>query len=126
MKKKTYSRRGFIALGVSSASALTGVALFTFSCGEKKEGQKESVAKEAAIETDDCEDFSVLTEKDLEARKKLGYVKESPIQESKCGNCQLWLPPKEGKNCGNCQLFKGPVYTGAYCTYWAPQNSDNG
>ena len=125
MMKETYSRRNFITRAISSALAITGAAVFLISCGEKKEEQKEK-PEVAGNKTDDCEDFSGLTEKDLDARKKLGYVETSPIQDSKCGNCQLWLPPKEGKNCGNCQLFKGPVYTTAYCTYWAPQHSENG
>lgn len=124
MKKENYSRRGFISKGI--APVLAGVALLAMACGDKKDGQTDKPAQETTNKTDDCEDFSALAEKDLEARKKLGYVKESPIQDSKCGNCQLWLPPKEGKNCGNCQLFKGPVHTAAYCTYWAPQNSENG
>jgi len=125
MTKETYCRRSFITQAISSAVAVTGAAVFISSCGEKKEENKNK-QEIAGSKTDDCEDFSGVTEKDLDARKKLGYVKSSPIQDSKCGNCQLWLPPKEGKNCGNCQLFKGPVYTGAYCTYWVPQNTDNG
>ena len=51
----------------------------------------------------------------------MGYVKQSPIPEKQCGNCNLWLPPLAGKDCGACQLFKGPVYTAGHCTYWAPQ-----
>jgi len=125
MIKDTYSRRSFIARTLSSAAAVTGAAGFIFSCGDKKEEQKNK-PDVTGNKTDVCEDLSGLTEKDLDARKKLGYVKTSPIQDSKCGNCQLWLPPKEGRNCGNCQLFKGPVYTTAYCTYWAPQHSENG
>jgi hypothetical protein len=125
MIKRTYSRRSFVAQAISSAAAVTGAAVFISSCGEKKDDQTDK-PEIAGNKTDDCEDFSGLTDKDLDARKKLGYVKTSPIQDSKCGNCQLWLPPREGRNCGNCQLFKGPVYTGAYCTYWAPQNTENG
>lgn len=70
---------------------------------------------------DPCTDFSQLTETDLKARQKMGYVKQSPIVDSKCQNCQLFLPLKDSPACGKCQLFKGPVLADAYCTYWAPQ-----
>ena len=123
MERENYSRRSFFAQAISSALAVTGAAAFFSSCGGKK---KDDEPKVPDNKTEDCKDFSGLTEKDMEARKKLGYVEMSPIQDSKCGNCQLWLPPKAGRSCGNCQLFKGPVYTAAYCTYWAPQNSENG
>ncbi|OIN60863.1 high-potential iron-sulfur protein [Arsenicibacter rosenii] len=82
-----------------------------------------SEASGAQTTTDYCSDFSEVPENDLKTRKKLGYVDQSPMAESKCGNCNLWLPPKDGKPCGGCMLFKGPVRTEGYCTYWAPQQT---
>jgi hypothetical protein len=116
--KVNVNRRKFIVQGFHSATALAGSALWFYGCSPKTEEKKSA---EKAAPADYCNDFSNVSENDLDARKKLGYVKESPIPESQCGNCQLWLPPKPGVDCGNCQLFKGPVMTKAYCTYWAPQ-----
>ncbi|TLV00679.1 high-potential iron-sulfur protein [Dyadobacter luticola] len=116
--KENFKRREFLT---KSFHLTTGVAttFWLASCGGAKTEEKEASKDEAP--KDPCNDFSKVSENDLNARKKLGYVNQSPIPESKCGNCQLWLPPKKGVECGNCQLFKGPVMTTGYCTYWAPQ-----
>jgi hypothetical protein len=66
-----------------------------------------------------CDDFAGLSEKDIKTRAGLGYVKESPISEMRCNNCNLWLPPTKDERCGGCLLFKGPVYPSGYCTNWA-------
>ncbi|GAB2779053.1 hypothetical protein GCM10027275_23220 [Rhabdobacter roseus] len=122
MSKNTiFSRRLFLIRSLGASTSLTAAALLASSC-QKKEASQEATSQ---VPLDPCEDFSGLTEKDLAARKQLGYVESSPIADSRCGNCQLWLPPQNGKACGTCQLFKGPVYTTAYCTYWAPQHSDS-
>ncbi|WP_114750205.1 high-potential iron-sulfur protein [Pleomorphovibrio marinus] len=71
-----------------------------------------------------CGDLEGLDEVEISKRKQLGYTEETPIEENICGNCQLYLPPKQDANCGGCQLFKGPVYEEAYCTYWAPRVSN--
>jgi len=101
---------------MASATAALGLPLLLSRCQSKNSSEGE----ETATTVDPCNDFSGVSENDLKTRKKLGYVNQSPRPESKCGNCNLWLPPKEGKACGNCLLFKGPVYTTGYCTYWAP------
>lgn len=113
ISRRIYLQNGFVF------SAAIGL-FWLESCSAKPEKKAETKIPDTKS-LDDCQDFSMVTDKDLEARKKLGYLEKSPIAESKCGNCQLWLPPKEGSNCGNCQLFKGPVLTAGYCTYWAPQ-----
>ncbi|MBN8826653.1 MULTISPECIES: high-potential iron-sulfur protein [unclassified Spirosoma] len=116
-KQQRYSRRQFIGKSIFSVSTALGLALVLSRCQSKTtSGQEE---KKASVNP--CEDFSGVSETDLQTRKKLGYVAQSPRPESKCGNCNLWLPPKEGQSCGSCMLFKGPVYTTGYCTYWAPQ-----
>ncbi|WP_338868905.1 high-potential iron-sulfur protein [Spirosoma sp. SC4-14] len=111
----SYSRRKFMAVGTS----VFGLSLLLSRCRSKSS----SDAKESATAIDPCTDFSGVSETDLKTRKKLGYVDQSPRPESKCGNCNLWLPPKAGKACGGCMLFKGPVHTTGYCTYWAPQSN---
>ncbi|MBX2816614.1 MAG: high-potential iron-sulfur protein [Saprospiraceae bacterium] len=45
----------------------------------------------------------------------------SPLEESSCQNCNLWLPSQNDLPCGGCTLFAGPVAAEGYCTYWAPQ-----
>ena len=62
---------------------------------------------------------TVLTEADLEKRKQLGYVSKTPMPESHCGNCALYLKPTDEIKFGRCQLFKGKVEENGYCTYWA-------
>jgi len=69
-----------------------------------------------------CDDLSGLSEEELKPREAFAYVKESPVEDSQCSNCKLWLPDKDNDACGKCLLFKGPVYPGGYCTYWAPQD----
>ncbi|QRR04218.1 high-potential iron-sulfur protein [Dyadobacter sandarakinus] len=73
---------------------------------------------------DACSDISGLTESDKTNREAMGYVAISPIPNSTCGNCQLWLPPEDEDACGGCQLFKGPVPEEGFCTYWAPHDKD--
>lgn len=108
------SRRKFIhtCLGLVSA----GFAMS--SCGTK-DRQVENT--EDSFPGNPCEDMQGLNHEDLAKREQLGYEKTSPIPESRCDNCQLYIPPKEQVACGGCMLFKGPVYPEAYCTYWAPQ-----
>ncbi|RPD39274.1 high-potential iron-sulfur protein [Chitinophaga barathri] len=67
-----------------------------------------------------CKDLSGISAEEKEKRQKLGYVEETPIVDSKCGNCKLYLPPGEKESCGSCSLFKGPVEENGYCTYYAP------
>ncbi|WP_439581466.1 high-potential iron-sulfur protein [Dyadobacter bucti] len=112
------SRRNFISSSMYTALTLPGLAVCLNACNSSENKQKE---EKPAVSADPCNDFSQVTETDLKAREKLGYVKESPIADSKCINCQLYLPQKVSPGCGKCQLFKGPVVEGGYCTYWAPQ-----
>jgi len=122
MSVNKLSRRNFINKSFISISALPAFALLLNACSTATES-KQKEEKPAVKTTDPCDDFTGVTETDLKARQKMGYVKASPIAESKCQNCQLFLPLKESPGCGKCQLFKGPVLTTAYCTYWAPQNA---
>jgi hypothetical protein len=72
------------------------------------------------VKKDPCDDMTGVSPAELAKRKKLAYVNKSPIEDSHCGNCALYLHPAKGKACGGCVLFKGPVRPGGYCAYWAP------
>ena len=116
--KKINSRRKFIHKCLATGASVLGGGWILSSCNSSS--TKEDSAKEA-FSGDPCENMSGLSEEELAKREQLGYVKKSPIPESTCSNCQLYIPPKTEKDCGGCMLFKGPVYAEAYCTYWAPQ-----
>jgi hypothetical protein len=113
-----YTRRNFISKSIISLS-VPAAALLLNACNKATESKQKEEKPAAAV--DPCEDFTGVSEADLKARQKMGYVKKSPIADSRCQNCQLFLPFKDSPGCGKCQLFKGPVLTTAYCTYWAPQ-----
>jgi hypothetical protein len=70
--------------------------------------------------TNPCDDLTGVSPGEVDKRKKLAYVTKSPLPDSQCGNCSLYVPPAGGKACGGCMLFKGPVRAEGYCTYWAP------
>jgi hypothetical protein len=117
-KNKGHSRRTFLT-GCAATGVLVLTGMTLMSCGSKSEN---SVASEESAEpVRSCDDLSGVSENDLALRKKLGYVKESPMADNQCQNCNLYLPPKLGHTCGACMLFKGPVYQEGYCTYWAPK-----
>ncbi len=106
------TRREFIKHAFGASGMLLG-GMFISSCGG---GQKPADKKQPAS----CSDLSGVSEEEKEKRKKLGYVEETPIPDSKCGNCKLYLPPGDDEACGSCSLFKGPVEENGYCTYYAP------
>ena len=89
------------------------------SCGPGKRPEQEHTDSHHVVTA--CDDLSSVSKQDMETRRKLGYVKESPIPDNQCQNCNLYLPPKGGQACGGCMLFKGPVFPASYCTYWAPK-----
>lgn len=111
--KQAYSRRKFI-----SASLFFGAGLVFAGCDSKKSTQAE---KENATSVGSCDDFTGVSKAEIEKRKELGYVKESPIPDNQCDNCNLYIPQGTEKACGGCMLFDGPVQALGYCTYWAPQ-----
>ncbi len=73
-----------------------------------------------AQEKNPCDDLTGVSAEEIEKRKKLAYVNKTPIPDSHCSNCTLYLPPAKDKPCGGCMLFKGPVRPEGYCAYWAP------
>lgn len=116
--KKLNSRRKFIHKCIGANAFLLSGGLIFSACKSDKSKEEKT---EEAFSGDPCENMTGLSESDLEKRQQLGYVEKSPIPESVCNNCQLYIPSKTDKDCGGCMLFKGPVYAEAYCTYWAPQ-----
>lgn len=109
------NRRAFLQSCLSIGTLAIG-GLSVTRCAPAK---KPLVAK--APETDPCSDLAGVDATDVQKRKSLGYTNKSPLPDSQCDNCKLWIPAKEGKECGGCLLFTGPVSPGGHCTYWAPQ-----
>lgn len=111
------TRRHFIKNALGLSSLLLGGAFFIGSCGN---GEKAAKDTGKSHKPTSCSDLSGISEEEIEKRKRLGYVEETPIPDNRCGNCKLYLPPGEGESCGTCSLFKGPVEENGYCTYYAP------
>ena len=76
-------------------------------------------SKVAAQQKNPCDDLTGVSPAEIEKRKAFAYTNKTPIPDSSCSNCALYMPPAEGKACGGCLLFKGPVRAEGYCTYWA-------
>ncbi len=116
MKKASgKSRRHFFVKGIG----LVAGAWILDSCGGGEKTEQDAAGSTPVVTS--CDDLSNVSKEDIAARQKLGYVKESPIADNQCQNCNLYLPPKNGQTCGGCMLFKGPVFPTSYCTYWAPK-----
>lgn len=112
------NRRTFLRIWALLWTSLLGAA--ACESGENKPAQApEAPPLPPATPPPPCEDLSGLSAVELEKRKGLGYVPESPQPDMRCDNCKLWLPDKANSPCGNCMLFKGPVHPKGYCTYWA-------
>lgn len=118
MGNKSYSRRKFIGkcLGISSLAAAGALTLA--SCGQSKQADND---EHQTAGGDPCDDLSGLSAAEKQQRKQFGYVKQSSVPGSHCGNCRLYLPPKSGEQCGGCLLFKGPVHAAGYCTQYEAQ-----
>lgn len=96
----------------------TGSTAWLLACASNK---KPAAAKAITPTADPCSDLTGVDPTDVQKRKSLGYTNKSPLPDSQCDNCKLWVPAKEGKECGGCLLFTGPVNPEGHCTYWAPQ-----
>ncbi len=65
-----------------------------------------------------CADVSNLTEEQIETRESLQYVDDSPHDDMRCNNCELFEPPGADEPCGRCQVVPGPIHPQGYCTAW--------
>lgn len=109
------SRRVFIEKITLSASVAA------MACGACNDGKSAASDGSTAASADPCADLSGVSENDRALRRNFAYVKESPVPDNHCDNCNLYLPATKGATCGGCMLFKGPVHEKGYCTYWAPR-----
>jgi len=113
---RSFSRRTFIKKHFFLHGGFLSMGMILPGCDQNNTARKEN---KSASPIDPCKDFSTVSDSDLEARKKLGYVEDSPIENMTCDKCKLWILPPTDSTCGGCLLFKGPVYPSGYCTYWA-------
>lgn len=144
MKEKIskYSRREFIGkyfytstvllgggvlLGCTSLKSVANNIPESASSQDKPQASQDTiknpeveVPQQTAQQKNPCDDLSGVSPEEIEKRKKLAYVTKTPIPDSHCSNCTLYLPPAKDKPCGGCMLFKGPVRPEGYCAYWAP------
>jgi hypothetical protein len=127
MENLKYSRRKFIGKYIlaGSVSLVTGVLIAGSAVsGIAKEGDlKQKTNNPQSAQNNPCDDLKGVSADEIAKRKKLAYVNKTPIPDSHCSNCALYLPPAKDKPCGGCILFKGPVRSEGYCAYWAPINN---
>ncbi len=133
MKDNKYSRRNFLFKYLKAGSLLAGAGLVisytSLSSVAKELAQSDSSdqqpPKKAAqpVQKNPCDNLTGVSAEEIEKRKKLAYVTKTPIPDSHCSNCTLYIPAGKDKPCGGCMLFKGPVRPDGYCAYWAPINN---
>ena len=127
MKENKYSRRKFVGKYMFAASVaigtgllLAGSSLRTLAKGGDTEKQPKTPQPP---QKNPCDDLTGVSAEEVAKRKTLAYVNKTPITDTECSNCALYLPPAKDKPCGGCVLFKGPVRAEGYCAYWAPINN---
>lgn len=123
-----YSRRQFIgkyfiagSIGFAAVLGLSGTSLIAATNANDQEGQQPKTPQPAT--KNPCDNMEGVSAEEQAKRKKLAYVNKTPIPDSHCSNCTLYIPPGKDKPCGGCMLFKGPVRSEGYCAYWAPINN---
>ena len=103
------------------AAGAAGASVFVGACGAEQASERED-GEGPAAGGGPCSDLSELTSEEIQKRKALGYVSDSPRPSQVCANCQLWIAPEEeGQPCGGCILIQGPIHPKGYCNSWAPQ-----
>lgn len=115
--EKQFDRRVFIRKYFVKCFSVFGGMIVLQGCNANNSSQSRDKENSS---TDSCTDMSGVSDNDKKIRAQAAYVEKSNIPEKICSNCKLHIPPANGKECGGCMLFKGPVYSSAYCTYWAP------
>ncbi len=127
MEDQKYSRRKFIGKYILAGSIAIGTGIVlagsSFRSMAKEGGSNQQPKTPQPAQKNPCDDLTGVSADEVAKRKKLAYVNKTPIPDSHCSNCALYLPPAKDKPCGGCMLFKGPVRTDGYCAYWAPINN---
>jgi len=127
MEEQKYSRRRFIGKYILAGSVAIGTGILVAGSSVSsmaQEGDSNQQAKTPQpVQKNPCDDLTGVSADEVAKRKKLAYVNKTPIPDSHCSNCALYLPPAKDKPCGGCMLFKGPVRAEGYCAYWAPINN---
>jgi hypothetical protein len=122
-----YSRRKFISRFILTGSITLGTGILLAGSSESimavEDDSKLEAQNPQSAQKNPCDDLSGVSAEEVAKRKKLAYVNKTPIPDSSCSNCALYLPPAKDKPCGGCMLFKGPVRADGYCAYWAPVNN---
>lgn len=118
MDKKLYTRRIFIGKCLGITALATG-AVVVSGCNNPGSANKGQKAKDG---NGKCDDLSQLSKAEIEKRKKFGYVEESTVPGSHCGNCALYVPATAPGHCGSCLLFNGPVDATGYCTQYVAKS----
>jgi hypothetical protein len=121
MSDNKITRKSFLKnMSVLGATAFGASTLITACGGGEPETQPAPEA--ATAPADPCGDTTGLSESDLNMRRNLQYVHETPNPEQRCDNCQLWIAPENGE-CGGCSLFRGPVNPNGWCNSWVAMQS---
>lgn len=127
MEEQKYSRRRFIGKYILASSVAIGTVILVAGSSVSsmaKEGDSNQQPKvPQPAQKNPCDDLTGVSAEEVAKRKKLAYVNKTPIPDSHCSNCALYLPAAKDKPCGGCMLFKGPVRAEGYCAYWAPINN---
>lgn len=127
MEEQKLSRRRFIGKYILAGSVTIGTGLLIAGASvvglANERDTKQQPKNPQPPNKIPCDDLSGVSAEEVDKRKKLAYVNKTPIPDSHCSNCALYLPPAKDKPCGGCLLFKGPVRSEGYCAYWAPVNN---
>lgn len=121
--KQNESRRNF--LHKLAALGTVGVVTPTLlsACGGGDDGTEVGAEGEVAEADFSCMDTSGLTEEQIQQRENTNYVDETPNEDMRCDNCQLYTEPEEGAQCGGCQVVPGPIHPAGYCDLWVAQQA---
>ena len=112
------TRRDFLQQLFVTGGSIATLGLLLTACGNSADTEKAKTKPEIDSAKKPVDDGSV-TEADLAKRQQLGYVEHTPMEDSYCANCALYLAPTDERKFPGCQLFKGEVNPNGYCTYWA-------
>jgi hypothetical protein len=127
-------RKQFLSRLAAVSTTAVVAPLWLASCGGSDEKSTSTAPKEApaappkaapapkpepaALGPDACQDYSSLSEVDIQTRQNLQYVAQSEKENQNCANCGLYVKPEKAGGCGGCKLFKGPAHPQGWCMTW--------